>query len=72
MFVCIYMCVYILFHYRLLQDIEYGSLCYTVGPCLSVLCSSVYLLISNSQLIPPCPFPFGNHVFYVCESIFVL
>ena len=22
-----------LFHYRLLQDIEYNSLCYTVGPC---------------------------------------
>ena len=29
----------ILFHYRLLQGIEYSSLCYTVGPCwLSVLC----------------------------------
>ena len=28
----------ILFHYRLLQDIEYSSLCYTVGPCwLSIL-----------------------------------
>ena len=23
---------WILFHYRLLQDIEYSSLCYTVGP----------------------------------------
>ena len=23
----------ILFHYRLLQDSEYSSLCYTVGPC---------------------------------------
>ena len=23
----------ILFHYRLLQDTEYSSLCYTVGPC---------------------------------------
>ena len=28
----------ILFHYSLLQDIEYSSLCYTVGPCcLSIL-----------------------------------
>ena len=27
-----YICI--LFHYRLLQDIEYSSLCYTVGPCL--------------------------------------
>ena len=25
-----------LFHYRLLQDIEYSYLCYTVGPCLSI------------------------------------
>ena len=24
----------ILFHYRLSPDIEYSSLCYTVGPCL--------------------------------------
>ena len=29
---------FILFHYRLLQDIEYSSMCYIVGPfCLSVL-----------------------------------
>ena len=44
---CIYMCVYIyihthtlfqtLFHYRLLQDIKYSSLYYTVNTCLSVL-----------------------------------
>ena len=27
-----------IFHYRLLQDIEYCSLCYTVNPdCLSIL-----------------------------------
>ena len=38
-----YICVYIyilsqiLFHYKLLQDNEYSSLCYTVGPCLSIL-----------------------------------
>ena len=25
------------FHYSLLQDIEYSSLYYTVGPCLSIL-----------------------------------
>ena len=23
----------VLFHYRLLQDIDYSSLCYTVNPC---------------------------------------
>ena len=27
----------ILFHYGLSKDIEYSSLCYTVGPCLSVM-----------------------------------
>ena len=44
----------ILFPFRLLQDIEQSSLCYTVGPCwLSVFkYSSVYLLIPNSQFIP--------------------
>ena len=34
----IYILFYILFHYGLLQDIEYGSLCYIVGLCcLSIL-----------------------------------
>ena len=34
----IYILFQILFYYRLLQDIEHGSLCYTVGPyCLSIL-----------------------------------
>ena len=35
-----YICILflVLFHYRLLQDTEYSSLCYTVGPCwLSIL-----------------------------------
>ena len=29
----IYILFHILFHYGLLQDTEYSSLCYTVGPC---------------------------------------
>ena len=33
----VYILFYILLHYGLLQDIEYGSLCYRVGPCLSIL-----------------------------------
>ena len=37
----------IIFHYRLLQDIEYISLCHTVGLC-SFIYSSVYMLIPNS------------------------
>ena len=39
----LYMYIHILFHtlFRLLsQDIEYSSLCYTVGPCLSILYNS--------------------------------
>ena len=38
MYICMYILLKILFHYRLLQDIESSSLCYTVGPCwLSIL-----------------------------------
>ena len=47
MCVCVYIYIYesyiyilfqILFHYRLLQDVEYSSLYYRVGPyCLSIL-----------------------------------
>ena len=28
-----YISPFFLFYYRLLQDIEYSSLCYTIGPC---------------------------------------
>ena len=38
--VCVYVYTlfHIFFHYGLLQDIEYSSLCYTVGPaCLPIL-----------------------------------
>ena len=52
---CIYICVCIyihthtlfqtLFHYRLLQDIKYSSLYYTVNTCLSFTYRDVYLLI---------------------------
>ena len=35
MCVCVRVCIFfqILFLYRLLQNIKYSSLCYTVGPC---------------------------------------
>ena len=63
-------------HYRLLQDIEYSSLSYPVGPyCLSIL--YIVVGICKSQT-PNLSFPapairFGNHnfIFYVCESISV-
>ena len=46
MYIYIYVCIYIYIyisdyspHYRLLQDIEYSSLCYRVEPyCSSILC----------------------------------
>ena len=48
--ICIHICIYIffffqiLFPYRLLQNIEYSSLCYTVGSCcLSILYLKVYI-----------------------------
>ncbi|XP_054944199.1 AP-4 complex subunit epsilon-1 isoform X12 [Physeter macrocephalus] len=38
----LYQCQKIIFHYRLLQDIEYNSLWYTVSPCcLSILCIAI-------------------------------
>ena len=51
-----YILFQIFFHYRLLQDIEYSSLCYRVGPfCVSVLYIEVcicHFQTSNSSLFP--------------------
>ena len=33
MYIHVYIIFHILFHYRLLQDTKYSSLCYAVGPC---------------------------------------
>ena len=53
----------ILFPYRLLQNIEYSSLCCIVGLCwLSILYVVVCIYVNPKLLIyPPPPFPFGNH-----------
>ena len=49
----------ILFPYRLLQNIEYSSVCYTIGPCwLSILFIAVCTCQSqapNLSLLPPTP-----------------
>ena len=78
----IYMCVfffYILFHYRLFQDVEYNPLCYTVGRCwLSVLYIAVYIcqcyFLSLSRPLLPllCPqaHPLCLHL-YSCPVIFI-
>ena len=66
-----YIILQILFPYRLLQNIEYGSLCYTVNPCcLSIL----YIVVSVNLILLIYPFPpFSlGFVFYVCDSVSVL
>ena len=58
-----------LFHYGLSQDIEYSSLCCTVGPwCLSILCVLV-CICHPKHLIRPSPTPFPQSVLYFCESV---
>ena len=57
-FIYIYVYIYIyffqiLFHYRLLQDIEYSFLCYTVDLCwLSILYIVVYICSSQAPNLP--------------------
>ena len=63
-----YTCIhsfFLYFLYDLSQDIEYSSLCYTVGPCLSILNATVYS--TNPKLLvhpsfPP-PLPLGIAAF---------
>ena len=74
----IYILFYILFHDVLSQDIEYSSLCSTVGTCcLSILCIIVCIIVCicssqtpNPSSLPPLPLR-SNHksVLCVCESL---
>ena len=64
----------IIFHDRLLQNIEYCSLCYKVNPyCLSILCIVVCTCQLHTCNRSLSTFPFGNYqfVFYVCDSVSV-
>ena len=79
MCVCVYIYICslkILSHYRLSQDIEYSSLCYTADPCKTTyfIYSSMYMLVPNFKFSSASTIPFGNHkfVFYDCEYISVL
>ena len=53
----IYFLFQILFHYGLLQDIEYTSLCYTVGPCLSILYIVVGFMCCTRTVFSPTGIP---------------
>ena len=60
----------IIFHYRLLQDSEYSSLCYTVGPCCSsILYIGVYILIQTPNLSLPTPTPLVTIICFHMLSI---
>ena len=68
----------ILFHYRLLQEIEYSSLCCIVNPYLSNLYTAVCFCYSHGPNFSPHPLsPLVTVSFflfspYVCESVSVL
>ena len=58
LYIHVYILFRTLFHYRLLQDIEYSSLCCKVGPCgLSIFyVVTVYIVMPSSYFILS-PFP---------------
>ena len=71
----VYVCAlfHILFCCGLWQDIVYSSLCYTIGPCLSTLYVSLYLLTPNSQPNPlPPPSPLLDHKSVLYASLQVI
>ena len=73
-YICIYIYTYILFQiifpYQLLQNIEYSSLCYRVGPFRLF---TLYMLILTSPFIHLPPFSFGNHsLFSMSVGLFSL
>ena len=50
--------VQIIFHYRLLQGIEYSSLCHTVNPCCLSILYIVVLFVNPLHLAYPSPPPY--------------
>ena len=68
---CIY--IHILFHIPLSQDIEYSSLCRTVGPCCTTVYTSLHLLVSNSRpsLLPLPSSVATSSPFSMCVILFL-
>ena len=76
MYVCVYIYIFFsYFHYDLLQDIEYSSLCFTVEPCGLFILYIILCIFSPKLPIHPSPTPFllDNHksVLYISESVSV-
>ena len=62
----------IIFHYSLLQDIEYGFLCYTVGSCgLSILYIEVCFCKAKIPNLPPLSLLVTLNLFSMSMSLFV-
>ena len=58
----------------LLQDAENSSVLYSRFLLfIYLICGNVYLLILNSQIMPPSPCPFDNHnLFSISESVYFI
>ena len=66
------MCIYFFFPYSPLQNTEYSSVCYTVGPCCLNIAVYIFLFKTKSKFILPLPpLPFDSHKFVFCvrESV---
>ena len=72
-YIHIYIFFPIFFHYGLLWDIDYSSLCYTIGPCCLIhsIYKSVHMLIPNSSIVLPYHPSLGIYkpVLSACESV---
>ena len=66
--VSIYITSQVLFHYRLLQDTEYSSLCYIVGPsCLSIYPKLLICPSFPSSLVAISLFSISLSLFLFCK-----
>ena len=67
LYLCVYIFFQIIFHYRLLQDVEYSSMCYTVNPYhLLILCIGVVSVNPMLVIYPSLPvdsYPNLNSIF---------
>ena len=66
LYIYIYILFQILFHYGLLQDIQYSSLCYTVGPCCLTI---LYIMVCICS--PQTPNPSLPHCLPLSLSFFI-